>query len=143
MKVFVFVFVSFFVSCYLSLSFGLCCIGAMSSLQHRHRVLESFNKILKYHLVCVSYTHTHTHTHTHRRALPHLYSSDVFLTTGCGPRPCFSSFGGHRYECESSSERLSFRLHTCNHLRFLPGQQPITVITFLTISLLANKVKWP
>ena len=36
---------------------ALCCIGFMSSLQHRHRVLESFNKIIlkcRFFSVCSS-----------------------------------------------------------------------------------------
>uniref|UniRef100_A0A3Q3W7N8 T-box domain-containing protein n=1 Tax=Mola mola TaxID=94237 RepID=A0A3Q3W7N8_MOLML len=56
------------------LSFGLCCIGAMSSLQHRHRVLESFNKILKYHLV-----------------------SDTFLTTKLWPSTVFLFVSGNNF----------------------------------------------
>lgn len=37
-----------FLFVFLKLSVGLCCTGVMSSLQHRHRVVESFNKkILK------------------------------------------------------------------------------------------------
>lgn len=108
MKVFFcFVFVLFSM-CFLSCS---CCIGVTSSLQHRHRVLESFNKnieILHIFFVCVFVSCT-------LKAKTIFYSYSIFVHVGRGVSLYLTT-----------SEWRRFKEITRSHLRrsylgFLPG----------------------